>query len=129
MIGEGSTSAGPGERLANRLRGYWFYLRKEGRVAINVFVFLALSAFLIITLIFTIFRVQPRYDRRRDVRGVRASVFTGQEVTYRGVTVGRVGPLRVVRDGVRIELVIERTYDEIPKDGHERTRDVQERRR
>jgi phospholipid/cholesterol/gamma-HCH transport system substrate-binding protein len=34
-------------------------------------------------------------------------VFTNQEVTYRGVTVGQVGKMDVVEDGVRIELLIE----------------------
>jgi phospholipid/cholesterol/gamma-HCH transport system substrate-binding protein len=34
-------------------------------------------------------------------------VFTNQEVTYRGVTVGQVGELSVVEEGVNIELLIE----------------------
>ena len=34
-------------------------------------------------------------------------VFTNQEVTYRGLTVGKVGEMSVVRDGVKIELIIE----------------------
>ncbi|MCO5994664.1 MCE family protein [Actinoallomurus rhizosphaericola] len=33
-------------------------------------------------------------------------IFTNAEVTYRGVTVGRVGPLRLTKDGVRVELRI-----------------------
>ncbi|HEX2240502.1 MAG TPA: MlaD family protein [Actinomycetota bacterium] len=33
-------------------------------------------------------------------------VFTNQEVTYRGITVGQVGRMRVVREGVEIELRI-----------------------
>jgi phospholipid/cholesterol/gamma-HCH transport system substrate-binding protein len=112
---EGTRAGLPG-RVGNRLLGYWAYLRNEGRVTTNVLVFLALSAFLIITLIFTIFRVQPRYavDATFAESG---GVFTGQEVTYRGVTVGRVGTLRVVPEGVNIQLVIESKYDEIPKSG------------
>ncbi|WP_329250612.1 MCE family protein [Actinoallomurus sp. NBC_01490] len=35
-------------------------------------------------------------------------IFSGAEVTYRGVTVGRVGPLRLTKDGVRVELRIDR---------------------
>ena len=29
-------------------------------------------------------------------------IFTNAEVTYRGVTVGRVGPLQLTKDGVRV---------------------------
>jgi phospholipid/cholesterol/gamma-HCH transport system substrate-binding protein len=116
MIPEGSTRAPFLERVANTLQGYWRYLRNEGRVTVNVFVFLVLSTFLIITLIFSIFRVQPRYTVGATF-AESGGVFTGQEVTYRGVTVGRVGSLRVVRDGVRIELVIESKHDDIPADG------------
>jgi phospholipid/cholesterol/gamma-HCH transport system substrate-binding protein len=35
-------------------------------------------------------------------------IFTNAEVTYRGVTVGRVGPLHLEKDGVRVELRIDR---------------------
>ncbi len=38
-------------------------------------------------------------------------VFTNQEVTYRGVTVGQVGELRVVEDGVAIDLLIKKGTD------------------
>lgn len=105
-----------GTRIGNRILGYWAHVRGEGRILINVTVFLALSAGLIALLVISLFRIQPRYAvfATFDDTG---GVFTGQEVTYRGVTVGRVGELRVVRDGVRIELVIERTYDRIPKQG------------
>jgi phospholipid/cholesterol/gamma-HCH transport system substrate-binding protein len=34
--------------------------------------------------------------------------FTNSEVTYRGVRVGRVGPIRLTKDGVRIELRLDR---------------------
>jgi phospholipid/cholesterol/gamma-HCH transport system substrate-binding protein len=111
-----TTQASFGERIANILRGYWRSLRNEGRVMTNVIVFLILSAFLIFVLIFTIFRVQPHYSLAATFAD-SGGVFSGQEVTYRGVTVGRVGTLHVVPEGVEIELVIESTYDEIPKDG------------
>jgi virulence factor Mce-like protein len=39
-------------------------------------------------------------------------VFTGQEVTYRGVVVGTVGELTLNDDGVDIELLIEPEWDE-----------------
>ena len=86
-----STRAPLGERVSNMLLGYWRYIRKEGRVTTNVIVFMLLSAALIVYLIFEIFAVQPHYELSGDVRASPGGVFTGQEVTYRGVTVGRVG--------------------------------------
>jgi phospholipid/cholesterol/gamma-HCH transport system substrate-binding protein len=112
----GGTRAPFGERVANRFAALWRYLRNEGRVVTNVGLFAVVSVFLIIVLIFTIFRVQPRYVVAATFEE-SGGVFTGQEVTYRGVTVGRVGELRVVREGVRIELVVESRYDEIPQGG------------
>jgi phospholipid/cholesterol/gamma-HCH transport system substrate-binding protein len=111
-----STRAPFGERVANLLLGYWRFLRKEGRVGANVIAFLLLSTFLIVLLIFSIFRVQPRYELSATFEQ-SGGVFSGQEVTYRGVTVGRVGTLKIVPNGVRIQMVIEKTFDEIPKDG------------
>jgi phospholipid/cholesterol/gamma-HCH transport system substrate-binding protein len=35
-------------------------------------------------------------------------IFSNAEVTYRGVTVGRVGPLHLTNDGIRVELRIDR---------------------
>jgi virulence factor Mce-like protein len=44
-------------------------------------------------------------------------VFTNQEVTYRGVLVGKVGDLSLNDDGVNVELLIEAEWeDEIPAD-------------
>jgi phospholipid/cholesterol/gamma-HCH transport system substrate-binding protein len=43
-------------------------------------------------------------------------VFTNQEVTYRGITVGQVGKMEVVEEGVSIELAIDKAYDDIPKE-------------
>lgn len=111
-----STQAGLGERVSNRLLGYWRYVRKEGRVTTNVILFLLISAGLITYLIFVIFAVQPRYTLTATF-AESGGVFTGQEVTYRGVTVGRVGELKVVRDGVEIQMIVEETYNRIPKDG------------
>jgi phospholipid/cholesterol/gamma-HCH transport system substrate-binding protein len=42
-------------------------------------------------------------------------VFTNQEVTYRGITVGQVGEMEVVEEGVRIELLIAKET-QIPKE-------------
>lgn len=41
--------------------------------------------------------------------------FTGGEVTYRGVRVGRVGPIKLTSDGVRIELDLDKGHH-IPRD-------------
>jgi len=103
-------------RTGNYLLGLWRYLRNEGRVGTNVIVFMVLAAGLIAGLVLTLFRVQPRYSLFATF-AESGGVFTGQEVTYRGVTIGRVGDLRVVREGVRIQLVVEETYSRIPKDG------------
>ena len=43
-------------------------------------------------------------------------IFTNAEVTYRGVTVGRVGPLQLTRQGVEADLEIERGAPPIPAD-------------
>ncbi|WP_242902960.1 MCE family protein [Actinomadura terrae] len=45
-------------------------------------------------------------------------VFTGAEVTYRGVPVGRVGPIELTRDGIRVKLKLERGGGKrIPREG------------
>jgi phospholipid/cholesterol/gamma-HCH transport system substrate-binding protein len=41
-------------------------------------------------------------------------IFTGAEVTYRGVTIGRVGPLSLTKDGVSVELDIDSSDTQIP---------------
>jgi phospholipid/cholesterol/gamma-HCH transport system substrate-binding protein len=89
------------------------------RIVVNVIFFFVLSVGLIAGLVLTIFRVQPKYTVDA-VFADSGGVFTGQEVTYRGVTVGRVGDLSVVREGVRIGLVVERKYDRIPRDARAR---------
>jgi phospholipid/cholesterol/gamma-HCH transport system substrate-binding protein len=86
------------------------------RIIINVLTFIVLSAVLIVALIVSVFRVQPKYSIYATFAD-SGGVFTNQEVTYRGVTVGQVGTLRIVPMGVRIQLVINKTFDKIPKDG------------
>ena len=86
------------------------------RIIVNVVTFVILSAVLIVALIISIFRVTPKYSIYATFAD-SGGVFTNQEVTYRGVTIGQVGTLRVVPDGVRIQLVIEMRYDRIPKTG------------
>ncbi|GAA2605853.1 MCE family protein [Actinomadura fulvescens] len=43
-------------------------------------------------------------------------VFTNAEVTYRGVAVGRVGPIQLTKDGIKVKLQLERGK-RIPRDG------------
>ena len=43
-------------------------------------------------------------------------IFTGADVAYRGVSVGRVGPLRLTADGVDVELDINKSAPGIPAD-------------
>lgn len=43
-------------------------------------------------------------------------IFTGADVTYRGVSVGRVGPLTITPDGVEAQLDIRRAAAAIPAD-------------
>lgn len=43
-------------------------------------------------------------------------IFTGAEVTYRGVGVGRVGEMQLSRDGVFVDMEIEKDADPIPRD-------------
>jgi phospholipid/cholesterol/gamma-HCH transport system substrate-binding protein len=89
------------------------------RIIANVIFFLAGSVVLIFLLVVLLFQVEPKYA----VFGTfeqSGGVFTGQEVTYRGVTVGRVGRMQVDPDGVRIEMVISRDYDRISRDARAR---------
>lgn len=45
-------------------------------------------------------------------------VFSNAEVTYRGVPVGRVGPIELTDDGIRVKLLLERGDDKrIPREG------------
>lgn len=83
------------------------------RIIINIITFLVLSAVLIAMLFIQLFRVEPKYAVIADFPET-GGVFTGQEVTYRGVTVGQVGELSLTDNGVDIELVILKRYDKIP---------------
>ena len=86
------------------------------RIIVNVVTFLVLSAVLIVALVVSIFRVSPKYSIYATFAD-SGGVFTNQEVTYRGVTVGQVGTLRIVPSGVRIQLVVDKKFDRIPKIG------------
>lgn len=43
-------------------------------------------------------------------------IFTNAEVTYRGVAIGRVGDLKLTRDGVEVDLRIESDAPQVPSD-------------
>lgn len=45
-------------------------------------------------------------------------IFTNAEVSYRGVTVGRVGELRLIEDGVEVDLVLDDSGPRVPADVH-----------
>jgi len=110
------TRAGAPARAGNSILAFWRYVRNEGRTPTNVIFFMVVAAFLIVALIVTVFRVQPHYKVYATFAD-SGGVFTGQEVTYRGVSVGTVGHMKVVRDGVQIELVIDKKFNDIPREG------------
>src|SRR3546814_4834164 len=43
-------------------------------------------------------------------------IFSGAEVSYRGVTIGRVGEMELTEGGVDVHLDIEKDWDRIPAD-------------
>lgn len=86
------------------------------RIKVNLIAFLVISLGLVYGMATQVLSIlQPRYSVYAmfpDAGGV----FTNQEVTYRGITVGQVGTMEVTDEGVKIELKIEETYNEIPKE-------------
>jgi phospholipid/cholesterol/gamma-HCH transport system substrate-binding protein len=84
------------------------------RVKINLIGFVVISMGLVYLMATQVLSVlQDRYSVYAmfpDAGGV----FTNQEVTYRGITIGQVGTMEVVPDGVKIELLILKDFDEIP---------------
>ena len=86
------------------------------RVKVNLVFFLVGSlglSYLMANQILSV--LQERYTVNAHFRDA-GGVFTNQEVTYRGITVGQVGEMEVTKDGVSIELLIDQDFDEIPKD-------------
>lgn len=86
------------------------------RIKVNLVAFLVISLGLVYGMATQVLSIlQPRYSvfaMFPDAGGV----FTNQEVTYRGVTVGQVGDMSVTEEGVKIELMIEEEYNEIPEE-------------
>ena len=56
--------------------------------------------------------ITPQYEVALDLPA-SGGIFEGAEVTYRGVTVGRVGPIALRGDGIRVRLDLE-TEERIP---------------
>ena len=88
------------------------------RVRVNLVAFLVIGLGLSYAMATQVLSVlQDRYSVNAifpDAGGV----FTNQEVTYRGVTVGQVGRLDLVEEGVQIELLID-SGTQIPAEGVE----------
>ena len=86
------------------------------RVKVNLIFFLVGSlglSYLMANQILSV--LQERYVVNAEFRDA-GGVFTNQEVTYRGITVGQVGEMEVTDTGVSIELLIDKTFDEIPSE-------------
>ena len=86
------------------------------RIKINLIFFLFASlglSYLMANQVLSI--LQERYSVYAEFKDA-GGVFTDQEVTYRGITVGQVGNMEVTDTGVKIELKIDKTFDQIPKE-------------
>ena len=86
------------------------------RIKINLVFFLVGSlvlSYLMANQVLSI--LQERYSVYAQFQDA-GGVFTNQEVTYRGITVGQVGEMEVTPEGVSIELKIDKDFDEIPKE-------------
>ena len=84
------------------------------RIRVNLIAFFVIAVgliYLMATQVLTL--LEGRYSVNAifpDAGGV----FTNQEVTYRGITVGQVGKMEVVPEGVKLELIIKEEFDDIP---------------
>ncbi|HJR19689.1 MAG TPA: MCE family protein [Actinomycetota bacterium] len=92
-------------------------MRLTRRVVVNTIAFGVLSLLLIVVMSFQV--LPTVFGSSYPIYGIftaAGGVATNQEVTYRGVQVGRVGDMTLTEDGVRIELIIESGY-RIPREG------------
>jgi phospholipid/cholesterol/gamma-HCH transport system substrate-binding protein len=87
----------------------------KSRIRINVIAFVVLGLGLSYGMATQVLSVLQKRMQVFAIFPDAGGVFTNQEVTYRGITVGQVGELEVVQDGVRIELLI-KDGEEIPKE-------------
>ncbi len=91
-------------------------MRLTRRVVINTIAFGVLSLLLIVVMAFQV--LPTVFGRSYSIYGIftaAGGVATNQEVTYRGVQVGRVGEMTLTDDAVRIELIIESGH-KIPRE-------------
>lgn len=85
------------------------------RIRVNVIVFILLGLGLSYAMATQVLSVLHKRMVVNAIFEDAGGVFTNQEVTYRGITVGQVGTLRVVPQGVSIQLLIN-DGEKIPKD-------------
>ncbi|MDQ3963797.1 MAG: MCE family protein [Actinomycetota bacterium] len=78
------------------------------RLQINLIAFLILAMFLAYAMANQVLSILQERITVTAFFEDAGGVFTNQEVTYRGITVGQVGELRVVEDGVAIDLKIKK---------------------
>ncbi len=88
------------------------------KIKINLVAFLFISFGLIFAMATQVLSILQGMYTVNAIFPDAGGVFTDQEVTYRGLTVGRVGEMEVVEEGVKIELLIEDDY-EIPAENVE----------
>ena len=92
-------------------------MRLDRRLIINTTAFLVLSALLILLLAVQV--LPTVFGSTYHIYGIfptAGGVATNQEVTYRGVQIGRIGHMSLTRDAVKIELIINSKW-KIPKQG------------
>jgi phospholipid/cholesterol/gamma-HCH transport system substrate-binding protein len=88
------------------------------KIKINLIGFLVISFGLIFAMATQVLSILQGMYTVNAIFPDAGGVFTDQEVTYRGLTVGRVGDMEVTREGVKIELLIEDDY-QIPAENTE----------
>ncbi len=92
-------------------------MRLTRRVVVNTIAFGVLSLVLIVVMSFQV--LPTVFGSSYPIYGIftaAGGVASNQEVTYRGVQVGRVGEMTLTENGVRIELIIE-SGNQIPREG------------
>ncbi|MDQ3877011.1 MAG: MCE family protein [Actinomycetota bacterium] len=91
-------------------------LSQGTRVKINLIAFLVLALGLSFAMATQVLSVLHKHFTVYGIFQDAGGVFTSQEVTYRGITVGQVGTLEVVPQGVKIQMLINGD-EEIPAEG------------
>lgn len=91
-------------------------LSQGTRVKINLVAFLVLALGLSFAMATQVLTVLHKHFSVYGIFPDAGGVFTSQEVTYRGITVGQVGTLEVVPQGVKIQMLINGS-EKIPSSG------------